>query len=277
MPLRLLFWNCCVAPVRGEGKRAPKDVAKVIDEAFHDGVELVALCEVDELAMKAIRKETRTRYVQKYELTEPVGQTRWDMGILYRSSLSCVKRMPALGRDEGQTIRGGHSVYVSSKINDDEFRLYLVHWPSRIYGNSHKKRSRASRTLQDRVRQNLREGTPVVVLGDFNDEPFDQSLTELKTSRDPRRVLERPKSWLYNPSWHLAAPSRSDPWASFGSYSYARGETSTRYLYDQALTSAHFLDEKTEKAPSVKFVELPSLQSEHLRTSDHIPLELTLP
>jgi len=85
------------------------------------------------------------------------------------------------------------------------------HWPSRLGGvyESEPYRIIAGETLaywHERVLVNKGKDTPSVVLGDFNDEPFDRSLSEYGLSeRENRRVksLRSRKPYLLNLMWPL--------------------------------------------------------------------------
>lgn len=246
----------------------------MIDVAFQDGVALVGLCEVDRPTMTAISERLTPGVANHVALTGPVGGSRWDLGVFYRDGgIQCVERPPALGRDHGDTIKAAHSVLVFDELN--RFRLYLLHWRSRVRGER-PYRNAAARTLYGSVCDDLHEDMPIVILGDFNEEPHDPPLTELQASRDPARVLLAPDAFLYNPSWTLACPPALDPWACFGSFAHEPGRTSSMYLLDQALTSSHFLDASARVAPAVR---IPDFGVSHAGATakDHSPLELTLP
>lgn len=85
------------------------------------------------------------------------------------------------------------------------------HWPSRLGGvyESESFRIIAGETLaywHERILEKKGEDTPIVVLGDFNDEPFDRSLSEYGLSeRENRRVksLRSRKPYLLNLMWPL--------------------------------------------------------------------------
>jgi endonuclease/exonuclease/phosphatase family metal-dependent hydrolase len=272
--LRILFWNCGVAPTRGKRKRGVEEVARIVDVAFKDGVTIVALCEVDGPAMSAIASRLTQGVACHIALTAPVATSRWDLGVFFRTgAIQCNAQPAALGKDHGKTIKAAHSVIVYDDLN--RFRLYLLHWRSRLRGER-EYRKNAAITLYRSVCDDLRQAVPIVILGDFNEEPHDPPLTELHASRDPVRVLKDADSFLYNPSWTLACPPHRDPWGSFGSFSYSEGRTSSAYLLDQALTSAHFLNEQARTAPTVR---VPDFGVSHIGPSgnDHSPLELTLP
>lgn len=210
-------------------------------------------------------------------LVDRVGGSRWDLGVFYRPEhIGCRQDEAAIARSSGTVVKAAHSVSISA--GTAEFRLYLLHWRSRLRGAADH-RQEASIALRDSVRSDLEGDRAVVVMGDFNDEPFDGSLTILRASRDPRRVLRDRDAWLYNPSWSAVSPPHTDPWASFGSFAGRAGKTSDSYMFDQALTSAHFLDAATGAAPVVH-VRRPQRTSPGVAlsaTMDHVPLELVLP
>lgn len=274
MPLRLIFWNCGVAPTRGNGRRSLGEVVPVIESIFRDGVDLVALCEVDQDVLTKIRRGVRAGNVLGYALADPIGRSRWDMGLLYdRRSVRIRRSEPAFARENTRYIRAAHSVRVTDRAADRLFRLYISHWPSRLMGNGARLRNEAAMALRNSVARDLARDLPVVIMGDFNDEPFDRTLTTLRASRDPRHVMKAPRQRLFNPSWGLSAPLPDRPWERFGSCAHD-GPTSTRYLYDQALTSAHFLNEVDRIAPRTRLLGLPRPKTS--RILDHEPLELAL-
>lgn len=82
--------------------------------------------------------------------------------------------------------------------------LFANHWPSRS-GGQHESagyRAIAGETLayfHERVRELLGAATPVLVMGDFNDEPFDDSLVRHALSRrQPARVSGGRNAYLLN-------------------------------------------------------------------------------
>ncbi len=83
------------------------------------------------------------------------------------------------------------------------------HWPSRTSGQyeSEPFRITAGETLSywiERIRQELGNHVAIVVTGDFNDEPFNRSITEyaLSTS-DRRQVMNGRNPYLLNLMWPL--------------------------------------------------------------------------
>jgi predicted extracellular nuclease len=84
------------------------------------------------------------------------------------------------------------------------------HWPARINGKLESEAYRiiAGETLSyfhDRIREELGNDTPVLAMGDFNDEPFDRSLTEYACCERQRTKVTRATSARFlNLMWGLA-------------------------------------------------------------------------
>jgi hypothetical protein len=223
-----------------------------------------------------MREELALRALGWLALADAVGKTRWDLGLVFRPDLLvCTDPGLAISRHNREIVCAARSVV--ARTADIEFRLYLLHWRSRLRG-ARDHREEAALALRTSIRRDLENDVPVVVLGDFNEEPFDAPLTRLNTSRDPRRVLRDRNTYLYNPSWCFAAPGHAEPWGAFGSFRRASGKTSQSYLYDQALTSAHFLDEQRRIAPVFRVMGADASPAGTVWANlDHTPIELTLP
>jgi hypothetical protein len=161
----------------------------------------------------------------------------------------------------------------------EELLVVLNHWPSRMYPRSESLRISLAdycrRLFVERVRYPKNElftaegrarlpsrstlatrwNRPVVVLGDFNDSPFDVSVDlVLRATRTRETVAEPPRlpssrgvrgisaylrliPRLYNPGWRILTSYGGAP---SGTVVY-QGEW---YLLDQAIFSAGMLDEK---------------------------------
>lgn len=267
--MRLAFWNCGVAPSKGD-RRDANEAASLVERVFASGVAVVGLCEVDAEAMRALQPADHG--IGQVVLDGEIGKSRWDLGVFFRhDEVEVTAHQPIEVRSGTHVVRAAHSVLVG--FAGEIFRLYLLHWRSRLRGEA-AHRQRAAYALAKSVEADLDENLPVVILGDFNDEPFDESLNILGASRDPRHVLRAPKQRLYNPCWHLAAPPSQDPWGSYGTLGYA-GRTSQRYLLDQVLTSAHFL--RANDGPTPIAAVWPMNANRRPTQQHHSPVTLELP
>jgi endonuclease/exonuclease/phosphatase family metal-dependent hydrolase len=165
----------------------------------------------------------------------------------------------------------GRPILESQFVEADSGRVFTLlvnHWTSRRETNSEARRLEAGETLLNLLLQRVSTGQPfcgdpstlVVVVGDFNDEPFDAALTDLRgllsppyAARDRTAVLRRrrmdPAPVLYNAAWRLLGEQQSrceeieaDWEKPAGTYllgDTGRGQWRT---YDQVLVSAGMLE-----------------------------------
>ncbi len=101
------------------------------------------------------------------------------------------------------------------QVNFDIDRQTVVmignHWPSRTAGQyeSEPYRMTAGETLSywvERIQQELGDDAAIIVLGDFNDEPFNRSISEYALSvNDSRRVINGKNPYLLNLMWPILA------------------------------------------------------------------------
>jgi len=90
-------------------------------------------------------------------------------------------------------------------------QLILIgnHWPARSAGQylSEPYRMIAGETLSyylDRIQDIRGEDTPIIVMGDFNDTPYDRSLTEYALSTvSKKKVIYGKNPFLYNLMWEM--------------------------------------------------------------------------
>ncbi|MFM7465805.1 MAG: endonuclease/exonuclease/phosphatase family protein [Cyanobium sp.] len=98
-----------------------------------------------------------------------------------------------------------------------EIVLLCNHWPSRSGGNYESRgyRFTAGESLayfHQRIREVVGVDTPILALGDFNDEPFDESLQKYAEATRERGDVERARSAprFYNLSWWFQSIDTKD-------------------------------------------------------------------
>ena len=122
------------------------------------------------------------------------------------------------------------------------------HWPSRTAGQyeSEPYRMTAGETLSywvERIQQELGDDVAIIVLGDFNDEPFNRSLTEYALSvNDSRRVIDGKNPYLLNLMWPILASGAgshvySGQWNLLDQIMVSRGIVSKRSGWKQLGTA----------------------------------------
>ncbi|CAM1333401.1 endonuclease/exonuclease/phosphatase family protein [Tenacibaculum aestuariivivum] len=114
--------------------------------------------------------------------------------------------------------------------------LLLNHWTSRMAGKfeSEPYRIISAETLSYwvmRIQEILGDKVPIIVMGDFNDEPFDRSLTEYALSTNNLEKVKAGRNpYLYNLMWELAGNR-------LGTYVYGSNSS----ILDQILVSKGLL------------------------------------
>lgn len=124
---------------------------------------------------------------------------------------------------------------IGQLVNGDTLDVFVCHYPSRREGKrkSEPYRVNASRIIREKVDSLFRERTKarVIIMGDFNDEPQDKSLSQVLGAR-PLEEQRVPKDTLVNLFWrkHKAVPQ--------GTYRF-QGKWN---MLDQFIVSGSLLD-----------------------------------
>lgn len=281
--MRLVFWNCGVASPKGR-RSAPRAEAAVgvIKDLVRARPAIIALCETDaELvhALIAALDLKSHRYHQRILDDAVKGGSRWDLSVLYdQQQVRLRGDRPIFSRNDGRKLRAGYGLEVDALQKDLSFELFLAHWPGRLMATETESRRCCAEALWKEIEMRIRDDERVVVLGDFNEEPHDDSICKhLRASRDPVVVSWYRTQRLYNPSWWLASPSLGGAWEEFGTMYYKKSGLGTRWhTLDQALTCHQWLDREARWAPQLKALRSAALVIGDKGVFDHAPIELTL-
>lgn len=200
-----------------------------------------------------------------------------DIGLLLRRDGALkVDRIEACWPADRAAVRP--VVLVHARCGSHRLRIALIHSKSRRSGPEHRAdptpgsriRFAYGRLLRSLAVEACGDGVPLVVLGDFNDEPTSHSLTDGAGAR-----LGRPSDGgargnrLYNLT-HEAAPDSPGTHRHYGSWAYL----------DQVLVSGGLLE-----ADGLRVVDRPRIRTDgpllhrggpNRWYSDHLPLELRL-
>lgn len=118
------------------------------------------------------------------------------------------------------------------------------HWPSRggdNLGSSSGFRAVAGETLSywhERIREIKGADAAIIAFGDFNDDPFDRSITEhARATRELRDVASARSARFYNLSWHYLEQSAIDRRGRQRSLNGTLYYRSNGHVFDQILVS----------------------------------------
>lgn len=129
-----------------------------------------------------------------------------------------------------------------------ELVVLCNHWPSRTGGSYESRgyRFTAGESLayfHQRIREELGTDTPILAMGDFNDEPFDESLQHYAEATRERGDVERSRSAprFYNLAWRFGPVEAADCLGNkrlvYGTISYQGNGA----IFDQILVSQGLL------------------------------------
>jgi hypothetical protein len=254
--LSFAWWNTGLCPPRKPVTHTPEQldraqaVVRQLVEA--ESVDLLALGEVAAEQAERIHAVCCSRESRRLVVdARPEEGGHRNLAVLYNGLKLQLHGGPRALYDSqgGSRLHVGMHLLFSISAFPVPLHVFVVHWPSRMRPDSGVLRPMLGRTLQSRIDELVRsEQRPphVLVLGDFNDEPFNDSMsTALLGSRDRNLVRKRPRH-LYNPFWRLLGEQQgleeeSDGRLGAGTH-YYRGTVSTHWhTYDQFLVSAALL------------------------------------
>lgn len=254
MKLTFVWWNTSLSPVSRPDRSSAEEraIASLLIEFLAKGLDADVIClgEVSELDVALMQCHWEELGYSVRSGVSVIGRTSFDTCVLYKSA-----KLFLLDDANLSSVKGTSVLKVGQRVDfaviDDEtvIHLFVVHWPSRLWCHeNHADRHLLGIRLRDEI-ENIgsQNGTThAVILGDFNDEPFDQSICEQLMATRDRALAVRKPHLLYNPFWRHLGPS--EPYAAgdyrdhhSGSYFYHSDKISKWRTFDQILFSSSFL------------------------------------
>ncbi|KPN91690.1 endonuclease/exonuclease/phosphatase family protein [Pseudomonas nunensis] len=245
------WWNTSLAP-SAKSRSTPEQKAVACSVILY----LIQVGRADFIALGEMSTEdfahvSEVCQVEGYafatEITS-VGRSSFDICYIY----NCAKIFVYSTKDI-VTQKGGSTLKVAKKMElvvagaTSFFHVYISHWPSRLWcqqndANRHLLGIRLRDSI-DAVIEDDGENPFVILLGDYNDEPFDESLSQqVMATRDVDLVHKR-EHLFYNPFWKYLCKTNSEHPAA-GSYYYKSGEITRWHTFDQLIFSHAFIEAK---------------------------------
>lgn len=253
----MAWWNTALSPAaRSASSKANTETYTTICEHIKKLItdlscDLIAICEVstEDVAYINSYLNSHLTNVKVLDLTCNLGRTRFDIAVIYNSAKIHLNHQYYLSKSlTGNTIKAAQLVEIVNLDDKKTIQLFLCHWASRLNGDGEKRRKAAASIVYSSALELMNENKDVIVMGDFNDNPYDESiLTNLNASRCHDAVRKYPNEFFYNPFWRSVVSDKkynhladNDTFRS-GSHKYKQFLGTVWHSYDQIMFSGSFL------------------------------------
>jgi hypothetical protein len=254
MEIRIGWWNTSLAPTaRSEGAsvqelQVANSLARILTDEI--GLDLLVLGEVTSETSDGLVGALSNSEFSTLDAAGKVGRTRFDLAMLFRSSKLRLLSDKQLVVQHGQrTLKLGHRAEFSVFGSPKPLHVVASHWPSRLWteqdhSDRHLLGARLRQVADDLFQSE--SDAQIVLIGDYNDEPFDRSIAEQLLATRDRDFASRAKHLFYNPFWrHLSSTSSTTSQTEVhrvaGSYFHKNGQTTRWRTFDQIIVSHSLL------------------------------------
>lgn len=212
-----------------------------------------------------------------------------DVALLFNPKYFSVDTSSALQvkiESNGKYYYSRDVLWVKGKLNGETIHIYVNHWPSRLNGEeaTDPARWKAALVCRNHIDGILQKepNAKIIVMGDFNDEPFNYSITNvLKTTSNPQKI--KPTE-LFNPWFDIIKKGNGtlayqDNWALFDqimlSSSWLPKNQIGFFYYQSQIFNREFI---TENLGKYKGYPMRTWDGNNYRGgySDHFPVYITL-
>ncbi|MCA9269188.1 MAG: endonuclease/exonuclease/phosphatase family protein, partial [Planctomycetales bacterium] len=258
--VRVAFWNVQNLFEPGVVPRGPQSLpeiaekqrilAEVIDSFFEDaGPDLLGLAEIGtEAILGELLGRLRDDYVHVWERPGTAEQT--GLGLAARRSLMVDMEVVSVQRPSVAARPRCMVVRCLTRLHPEPFLVVVNHWKSRMGSVLDQQRDRLETAdwLGEYLANQSRE-TCVIVIGDFNAEPFEAPFGELRL-RGKRTFSNAlwasgTPAYLYNTAWRFM--SEPDAWEDARQANYVESRPKTTHgqsgvnIFDHLLVSGRAL------------------------------------
>lgn len=242
------WWNTSLAP--SGRSRTDEDLREyavfVIDYlASNLGVDFLALAEMSEDDLAYLMDIPSFAHMRFVSGVSKAGRSAFDLCYMINP-----QKLFLVGAEDIVSVKGGGVLKVAQKLtltnveSESVFNVFCSHWPSRLWCEEHHAdRHLLGVRLRDEVDQIISDSPSppyIILLGDYNDEPFSASLSDqLMATRDIELVRQR-EHLLYNPFWGKLGQGGNGKIGG-GSYFHKGGRTTRWLTFDQIIYSHAFI------------------------------------
>ncbi|WP_278400435.1 endonuclease/exonuclease/phosphatase family protein [Hafnia paralvei] len=291
----IAWWNTSISPARDRNRTVGDQLIAallvIVDLLDKYAVDILCLGEVSPDDIIKLNELFKGTDYLIYDGAFNEGRIKHDISVIFnKNKFQLIDARSITEQTYLGSIRAGQELQIRHINTGQDFYIYVTHWPSRNHDCSDgmPKRYELGKTLRDAITRcsKVKGGEYFILIGDFNDEPFDHSITYgLGSSRDRDMVIKK-DTLLYNPFWrHMGSkicfPELGHNESPAGTCFYKAGSISKWTTFDQIIFSSPFLkgDKWMLREDSVKVisdVELLALIKSSSTNFDHFPVFATI-
>lgn len=246
--LTFCWWNTSLSPngqTRDDSTAHSADCVDIVVREIlkFKSVDFLAIGEVSESDLELFKKSLSSTSYEIIGCHESAGRGNFSQAYIYDSTkLQILKSEVLTWRLAGRTYRAGHSLVVET-YETSRFLVIVSHWPSKLQSENDSIRPQLATTIRnycDDISESIDGNPAIILMGDYNSEPFEIALAEsLMASRDRTRVMKK-KDLFYNPYWKNLGMSDCNRFC--GSYYHRSGILGNWRLFDQMIFSSNLID-----------------------------------
>ena len=288
--MALLWWNTSLSPT-GRSRATSTDIAFV--SQLLSGVrevapvDLIALGEVADEDVSKVLKTLGNEHLSVHQQGKGKRGRNGDIAVIYdRRRLALISAHEIVSSFGDSALKVGEQLTFAMPGKQEPLHIVVSHWSSRMFASEHAaKRAELGGSLRrflDRLRMDGNSRKFIVLMGDYNDDPYSPSLAgHLLATRDRELVIKH-DSYIYNPAWRWLG--ESVPYAGreitdsiCGTYFYPSGTPSRWFTFDQIMFSSAFLQDGPltlveEKSMIIRAPTLESKIKSRKEIFDHLPI-----
>ncbi|MGF6518639.1 hypothetical protein ABH912_006105 [Pseudomonas sp. BT76 TE3572] len=287
--ITVAWWNTSLAPRAltraSEGLRtAAASVIKLL--LINNRVSFLALGEMSLEDMNHLEQLISIKNMKFESGITSAGRAKYDTCYIYDTEIFELIRIEDISSsDGGSTLKVAQQLTLIEKLSGKPIFILASHWPSRLNVGEHDPvRDELGIRLRDTTRNiTTPDGSQpnIILLGDYNEEPFSRALSvQLKASRH-REFVSRKEHLIYNPFWGFLGQRNTDLKRPLGSHYWKGGTVSKWFTFDQIMFSSSLtrgddwsLLENGEHFANI--ADLTALVIDSKSEFDHIPVYATI-
>jgi len=251
--LTFAWWNTGLSPV-GRPQATPEDLRTatlIVKSLLQDmEVDCLGLGEVTKADLDQLLQEIALPHYVAYDGTLREGRVQFDTAAIFNTEcLTKVDDVTTIDRHGNRSLKLANRIDFIVPGDSKPFHVFISHWPSHLVPDSDSLRIRLGTRLREAILNLINSyngDARLIIMGDFNEEPFHQSLEgQLLATRD-RKVVQNSPAYLYNPFWRCMGESHPYDYGttipSFAGTCYvASGHTTKWKTVDHIIFSAAFV------------------------------------